>query len=161
MSRAAVNSRSKAPRRVGTIGYQASTVESFLAALREAGIELVVDVRAVASSRRPGFSKSRLAANLAEAGIGYVHLRGLGTPAKGRAAARAGKFAELRRIYQRHLATLEAQAELAELSDLVGSGRRVCLLCFEHDPAHCHRTMVAAALGEQLPIRVEHLSPTP
>jgi len=136
-------------------------VESFLAALREAGIELVVDVRAVASSRRPGFSKSRLAANLAEAGIGYVHLRGLGTPANGRAAARAGKFAELRRIYQRHLATLEAQAELGDLSDLVGSGRRVCLLCFEHDPAHCHRTMVAAALGERLPIRVEHLSPTP
>jgi uncharacterized protein (DUF488 family) len=161
MTRAAVNSRSKSPRRVATAGYQASTVKSFLAALREAGIELVVDVRAVASSRRPGFSKSRLAANLAEAGIGYVHLRGLGTPAEGRAAARAGKFAELRRIYERHLATLEAKAELAELSDLVTSGRRVCLLCFEHDPAHCHRTMVAAALGEQLPIRVEHLSPTP
>jgi uncharacterized protein (DUF488 family) len=161
MNRTAVNSRSKTPRRVGTVGYQASTVESFLAALREAGIELVVDVRAVASSRRPGFSKSRLAANLAEAGIGYVHLRGLGTPAAGRAAARAGRFAELRRIYKRHLATLEAKAELAELSDLVGSGQRVCLLCFEHDPAHCHRTMVAAALGEQVPIRVEHLSPTP
>ena len=136
-------------------------MDSFLAALGAAHIELVVDVRAVASSRRPGFSKSRLAANLAEAGIGYVHLRGLGTPATGRAAARAGRFPELRRIYQRHLATLEAKAELAELGELVQTGQRVCLLCFEHDPAHCHRTMVAAALGERLPIRVEHLSPTP
>ncbi|MEZ0336217.1 MAG: DUF488 family protein [Gemmatimonadales bacterium] len=155
-----MDSRAKTARRVGTVGYQAATADSFLAALREAGTELVVDVRAVASSRRPGFSKSRLAANLAEAGIGYVHLRGLGTPAEGRAAARAGRHAELRRIYHAHLATLEAKAELAELSELVRSGQRVCLLCFEHDPAHCHRSLVAAALGELLPIRVDHLSPT-
>jgi uncharacterized protein (DUF488 family) len=156
-----MDSRAKTARRVDTIGYQASTVDSFLAALRAARVALVVDVRAVASSRRPGFSKSRLAANLAEAGIGYVHLRGLGTPAKGRAAARAGRFAEMQRVYQRHLATLEAKAELAELVELVQSGQRVCLLCFEHDPAHCHRTMVAAALAEKLPIKVQHLSPTP
>ena len=117
-----MDSRAKTARRVGTIGYQASTVDSFLAALGAAHIELVVDVRAVASSRRPGFSKSRLAASLAEAGIGYVHLRGLGTPATGRAAARAGRFPELRRIYQRHLATLEAKAELAELVELVQHG---------------------------------------
>jgi uncharacterized protein (DUF488 family) len=156
-----MDSRAKTARRVATVGYQASTVDSFLTALRAAGTELVVDVRAVASSRRPGFSKTRLAANLAEAGIGYVHLRGLGTPAKGRAAARAGKFAELRRIYQRHLATLEAKAELVELTELVRSGQRVCLLCFEHDPAQCHRTMVAAALAKRIPIQVEHLSPIP
>jgi uncharacterized protein (DUF488 family) len=156
-----MDSRAKTARRVGTIGYQAATVDSFLAALGAARVELVVDVRAVASSRRPGFSKSRLAANLAEAGIGYVHLRGLGTPAKGRAAARAGRFAEMQRVYSRHLATLEAKAELSELVELVRSGQRVCLLCFEHDPAHCHRTMVASALHERLPIKVEHLSPTP
>ncbi len=156
-----MDSRTKAARRVGTVGYQASTVESFLTALREAGIELVVDIRAVASSRRPGFSKSRLAANLSEAGIGYLHLRGLGTPAEGRAAARAGRFGELKRIYHEHLTTLEAKSELAELTELVRSGQRVCLLCFEHDPAHCHRSMVAEALGEQLPIHIDHLSPTP
>jgi uncharacterized protein YeaO (DUF488 family) len=67
----------------------------------------------------------------------------------------------MQRVYQRHLATLEAKAELAELVELVQSGQRVCLLCFEHDPAHCHRTMVAAALAEKLPIKVQHLSPTP
>jgi uncharacterized protein (DUF488 family) len=150
----------KTARRVGTIGYQASTVEGFLTALREADTELVVDIRAVASSRRPGFSKSRLAANLAEAGIGYLHLHGLGTPAEGRAAARSGRHAELRRIYHEHLATQEAQAELSELTELIRSGRRVCLLCFEHDPAHCHRSMVADALRALLPIQVHHLSPT-
>ena len=72
------------PRRppLATIGYQAATVTSFLAALRVARVELLVDVRAVASSRRPGFSKSRLAGTLEEAGIGYLHLRDLGTPAE-------------------------------------------------------------------------------
>jgi uncharacterized protein (DUF488 family) len=154
-----MHTRAKTAPRVSTIGYQAATVESFLAALREADTELVVDIRAVASSRRPGFSKSHLAANLTEAGIGYLHLRGLGTPAEGRAAARAGRQAEMRRIYQKHLATAEAQAELTELTELIRSGRRVCLLCFERDPANCHRSMVADALRTLLPIQVLHLSP--
>jgi uncharacterized protein (DUF488 family) len=144
---------------LATIGYQAATVRSFLDALREAGVELLVDVRAVASSRRPGFAKSRLAANLAEAGIGYVHLRGLGTPAEGRAAARAGQYPELRRIFREHLATPGARAELDELADLVRSSRRVCLLCFEAEPEHCHRSMVAAALGALMPVEVMHLRP--
>jgi uncharacterized protein (DUF488 family) len=144
---------------LATIGYQAATVRTFLDALREAGIELLVDVRAVASSRRPGFSKSWLAANLAEAGIGYVHLRGLGTPAEGRAAARAGQYAQLRRIFHEHLATPGARAELDELADLVRSGPPVCLLCFEADPEHCHRSMVADALGALMPVEVRHLMP--
>jgi uncharacterized protein (DUF488 family) len=144
---------------LATIGYQAATVGGFLEALRVARIELLVDVRAVAGSRRPGFSKARLAATLAESGIGYLHLRGLGTPADGRAAARAGRFARLRTIYLRHLATAGAQAELAELADLVRSGRRVCLLCFEADPAHCHRSIVADAVGVIVPVRLAHLRP--
>lgn len=147
------------PRPVATIGYQATTVAHFLDALRDVDVELLVDVRAVASSRRPGFSKSRLAANLAEAGIDYLHLRALGTPADGRAAVRAGRPAEMRAIYAEHLATPEAQAELGTLTDIVRGGRRVCLLCFEADPEHCHRTLVANALAERLPIRVTHLHP--
>jgi uncharacterized protein (DUF488 family) len=155
----AARMRRRAHRAVATIGYQAATVESFLRAVRDAGVGLLVDVRAVASSRRPGFSKSRLAANLADAGIGYVHLRALGTPAEGRAAARAGRHARMRSIFLQHLATHEAQAELAELAELVRGDRPVCLLCFEADPEHCHRTLVAAALAERVAIDVVHLHP--
>jgi uncharacterized protein (DUF488 family) len=144
---------------VATVGYQAATVDSFVRALQAAGVELLVDVRAVASSRRPGFSKSRLAANLADVGIGYVHLRGLGTPAAGRAAARAGRHARMRSIFREHLRTLEAQAELDELRELASAGRRVCLLCFEADPQHCHRTLVAEALAARMPIEVLELRP--
>ena len=144
---------------VATIGYEGATVERVLDALRAAGVELLVDVRAVASSRRPGFSKTRLAEHLAGAGVGYLHLRGLGTPAAGRAAARAGRPDEMRAIFLDHLATPEAQAELHHLADLVAAGRRVGLLCFEADPAHCHRTLVADALAALVPIDVAHLAP--
>jgi len=144
---------------IATIGYEATTIPCLLAALREDGVELLIDVRAVASSRRPGFAKTKLAANLAGAGIEYVHLRGLGTPAEGRAAARAGRHEELREIFLAHLATPAAQDELETLGELVRSGKRVCLLCLEADPAHCHRSMVAAALAERLPLEVTHLAP--
>ena len=142
-----------------TIGYEGATVPGFLDALREGGVELLVDVRAVASSRRPGFAKTRLSANVEEAGIGYLHLRALGTPAEGRAAARSGRHAEMRRIFLEHLATEPAQQELAALADIIRGGRRVCILCFEADPAHCHRTLVAQALAQLVPITVDDLRP--
>ena len=73
-----------------TIGYEQTPAKSVLDELEAAGVKLLVDVRAVASSRRPGFSKNQLAAGLDERGISYLHLRGLGTPKDGRDAARGG-----------------------------------------------------------------------
>ena len=144
---------------VSTIGYQGTTVREFLETLAAARTELLVDVRALASSRRPGFAKSALAANLAGAGIEYLHLRKLGTPADGRAAARAGHHDEMRRIFLAHLRTPDAQEELDRLADLVRAGRPLALMCFEADPAHCHRSLVADALGRLVPIEVRHLRP--
>ena len=144
---------------VCTVGYQGTTVTAVLDALREAKVELLVDIRAVASSRRPGFAKTALAANVATIGVEYLHLRGLGTPAEGRAAARAGKHAEMRKIFLSHLATEEAQAQLETLASLIREGRRVCLLCFEADAAHCHRTLVANALAKKLGVEIIHLAP--
>jgi hypothetical protein len=154
---AAPDSRAATP--VATIGYEGATMDRVLAALVQARVELLVDVRAVASSRRPGFSKTRLAAHLADAGIDYLHLRGLGTPADGRAAARAGRPDEMRRIFDTHLHTAAARDDMDTLADMVGSGRRVCLLCFEADPAHCHRSIVADRLGGIIRVDVDHLRP--
>lgn len=142
---------------IATIGYEGTTVERFLHALKSADVELLIDVRAVARSRRPGFAKTALAANLETAGIDYLHLRGLGTPPDGRAAARAGRYDELRQIYAAALETAEAQADLASLVDLA-SRRRVCLMCFEADPAHCHRSLILEALEELMPFTVRHLN---
>jgi len=140
-----------------TIGYEGATVASFLEALRAGGVELLVDVRALASSRRPGFAKTALAANLATIGVDYLHLRGLGTPADGRAAARAGRHEEMRRIFLEHMKEDVAQEELARLAVIVGGDRKVCLLCFEADPSHCHRKYVVEALQPLVPFEVEHL----
>lgn len=144
---------------IATIGYEGATIASFQEALRGASIDLVVDVRALASSRRPGFAKTRLAANAKEAGAEYLHLRALGTPADGRAAARAGRHEEMHRIFRQQLATSEAQEALALVADLVRQGRRVCLLCFEAKPEHCHRSIVAAALARRIPATIVNLVP--
>jgi uncharacterized protein (DUF488 family) len=144
---------------LATIGYQGATPDSFLRALVDARIELLADIRAVASSRRPGFSKSKLSANVGEAGIDYLHLRALGTPADGRAAARAGKHAEMRRIFLAHMATGDAQVALDDLVEIARAGQRVCLLCFEADPLHCHRNIVADMVAKKLPVEITHLMP--
>jgi uncharacterized protein (DUF488 family) len=144
---------------LATIGYEGATVQGFLAALREARIEMLVDVRAVAMSRRPGFAKTRLAGNLDEVGIEYLHLRGLGTPAEGRAAARAGRHEEMHEIFREHMATPVAQADLETLVGIVRSGKRVALMCFETNPQHCHRSLVVDALADHVKADVRHLFP--
>lgn len=127
--------------RIFTIGYEGATVGEFLSALQSAGVERVIDVRAVPNSRRPGFSKTPLRNALAEAGIDYVHLRALGTPADGRAAARAGRKDELKRIYAGQLELPEAIAETGKMLDL-SREKPSALLCYERDPAACHRTLL-------------------
>ena len=131
--------------RIFTIGYENATVDEFLAALQEAGVERVIDIRAVPNSRRPGFSKTPLRNALAEAGIDYVHLRALGTPAEGRAAARAGRQVDLERIYANQLELPEAIAQSAQMVDLAGE-KPSALLCYERDPAGCHRTLLLSAV---------------
>ena len=146
-----------AARKLYTIGYEGATVASFLAALRATDVQLVVDVRALASSRRPGFAKTALAANLASIGVEYLHLRGLGTPADGRAAARAGRHDEMKQIFLEHMTEDVAQEELERLAGIIRGGRPVCLLCLEADPSHCHRSYVVDALRPLVPLTVVHL----
>ena len=125
-----------------TIGYEGKTVDEFLGELAAAGVQLLIDVRAVAASRRPGFSKTALSGALAERGIDYLHLRPLGTPAAGRQAARAGRTAEMRAIYADQLETPEAGLAVARaLAE--AKQRRAALLCYERDAPVCHRAMLA------------------
>ncbi len=141
-----------------TIGYEQTPAKAVLDELERVGVKLLVDVRAVASSRRPGFSKSQLAAGLDERGISYLHLRGLGTPKEGRQAARAGKYDQLEKIYTRHLKTPEAKEQLDELSALVEKSGPVCILCYERDHRHCHRRWIAEIIEERDRVRIENLA---
>jgi uncharacterized protein (DUF488 family) len=127
--------------RVFTIGYEKATQPELVAALQAAGVERVIDVRAVPLSRKPGFSKNVLAAGLREAGIDYVHLKALGTPPEGREAARKGRHDVLERVYAAQLETPEAAVQAAQLLELAAE-KASALLCFERDPAACHRTLL-------------------
>lgn len=141
---------------IATIGYERASLEEVIARLRTAKVELLVDVRAVAASRRAGFSKTILRESLAGAGIGYEHLRALGTPKAGREAARKGRIAEMREIFEGQLATPEALDAFARLEDIVRT-RCAALLCFEADAAGCHRRVLAERLNARLGARVADL----
>jgi uncharacterized protein (DUF488 family) len=134
---------------VFTIGYEGADVDRFLTTLKDAGVATLADVRAVALSRKRGFSKSALRDALAHQGIGYEHFIKLGTPKEGRQAARAGDGELMRRIYCDDVLTTEpAQAAFRDLEALAGA-QPICLLCFERDPANCHRTVLAQRLAER------------
>jgi uncharacterized protein (DUF488 family) len=142
-----------------TIGYEQAKPAAVLNELKRANIEILVDTRAVAASRRPGFSKRQLAASLDEAGIGYIHLQKLGTPAEGRAAARRGDTDALWRIYDKHIKTSETQTSFDELIVLIKSGKRVGLLCYCRDPKACHRSRIVANVKKRLQVKVDGLVP--
>jgi uncharacterized protein (DUF488 family) len=145
------------PQKLFTIGYEQTPAKAVLDELERTGVKLLVDVRAVAASRRAGFSKKQLAAGLDARGISYLHLRGLGTPKDGRDAARSGKFDALHKIYAAHLKTPQAREELDELSALVKKAGPVCILCYERDHQHCHRQWIAEIIEDRDGVRIENL----
>lgn len=139
-----------------TIGYEAATLDDLIGRLKAAGVQVVIDVRAIAASRRAGFSKTVLAASLAAKDIDYVHLRALGTPKAGRDAARKGRIAEMHAIFEGQLAEPQAQIELLKAGE-IAAGRKAALLCFEAQACGCHRAVVARRLGEKAPFEVVDL----
>jgi uncharacterized protein (DUF488 family) len=139
-----------------TIGYEGCTIADVLTELRAAKVGLLIDVRAVPQSRKPGFSKRQLAAGLDEQGIAYVHLQGLGTPKPGRDAVRAGHPERMEPIFREHMTSDRAQADLANARQLA-RGVRACLLCFEQDPMTCHRRFVAEMVSAETGQAVVHL----
>ncbi|MBF9235007.1 DUF488 domain-containing protein [Microvirga alba] len=130
---------------VYTIGYEGTDISRFVTTLNAVGVETLVDVRAVALSRKKGFSKTALRQHLEASGIRYEHLIGLGDPKDGREAARAGRYKIFERIYTNHLKSERAQEALSTLEGIVQDSV-TCLMCFERDPKTCHRSIVVECL---------------
>lgn len=143
-------------RTVATIGYEQATQAAVIERLKAAGVEVLIDVRAVAASRRAGFSKTILASSLADHGIDYVHLRALGTPKAGREAARHGRIDEMHLIFEQQLELPDAQLQLAQAAE-IASTRKAALLCFEADHARCHREIIADRLAASHGFMIENL----
>jgi len=145
---------------LATIGYQGCAIGDLLEALSLAKVTHLVDVRAVPLSRKPGFSKRLLAGAVETRGMRYTHLRGLGTPKAGRDAARHGKTAIMHTIFNAHMQSDVAQADLAHAIDIART-ERACLLCFEADHTECHRAIVAELIRAETGQRVRHLAAGP
>lgn len=131
-----------------TIGYEGEPQAAVIDRLKAAGVEVLVDVRAVAASRRAGFSKTVLGTSLREAGIDYLHLRPLGTPKAGREAARKGRIAEMRDIFGGHMREPASEAAFQQLRALAGE-KQTALMCFESDHLGCHRAVLAERLARE------------
>ncbi|MCP5371421.1 MAG: DUF488 domain-containing protein [Hyphomicrobiales bacterium] len=139
-----------------TIGYEGADLADFVATLRTAGVRVLIDVRAVAGSRRRGFSKTPLRDALTAAGIAYQHLPGLGNPKPGREAGKAGRYDDFERIFRAHMETAPFHRDLARAAEFA-RGTAACLMCYERDAAHCHRRFVAEALAPDLGLDPRHL----
>ena len=141
-----------------TIGYEGASFDAVLGALKARGVGVLLDVRELPLSRRAGFSKRPLSAGLEEAGIGYVHLKGLGTPKVGRVAAHQGDLDRFWSIVEDKMRTPEAEHDLNRAAALARE-RPACLLCFEASPHLCHRLRVGELLHSRFGFTVEHLAP--
>jgi len=139
-----------------TIGYEGMDIDRFVRTLKAGGVRQVADMRAVAVSRKAGFSKKRLDARLAAEDIRYRHFASLGDPKPGRVAARAGDFETFRAIYDAHLDTAPARDGLRRLVADIRDAP-TCLLCFERDPGTCHRAIVAQEVSRETGFRIQNL----
>lgn len=141
---------------LATIGYEGAKLEDFVGTLQVAGVQVVVDIRDRAQSRRPGFSKTALSDRLARAGMAYVHFRELGDPKEGREAARSGEYLKFQRIYAQVLKGKPARDALEAIVTLVAQ-QSICLLCYERDHRQCHRKMVADEIESVVGFKSRHL----
>ncbi|MCI0718426.1 MAG: DUF488 domain-containing protein [Acidobacteria bacterium] len=130
-----------------TIGHSTRTIEEFISLLQAHAVSRVVDVRTVPRSRHnPQFNKASLPGSLKKAGLGYVHMPGLGglrhaRPDSLNAGWRNASF----RGYADHMQTPEFEQSLEELIQLANQDR-IALMCAEVVPWRCHRSLIADAL---------------
>lgn len=126
-----------------TIGYQLRSIGEFVGILKDAGIDVLVDVRDVAFSHKPGFSGGALRDALATRGIRYVHAQFAGNPKWLRENSESTSDAlELYRWYLDEFPEIVAEFESA-IDKLNAGGKSPAIMCFERDPAECHRTIIA------------------
>lgn len=145
---------STSPLWVGSVGYERhKDHNAFARHLRAAGVERLVDVRELPISRRRGYAKTALAQAMSDVGVEYVHIKALGNPKPYRDLYKSGHVEEGRRSYEQFLLT-ERQEALHELVPLLRE-KRSALMCVEHDPAVCHRTVIVEALRRKLGLRLD------
>ena len=139
---------------VGSIGYELHKDHlAFARHVQAAGVERLIDVRELPISRRRGYAKSALGQAMVDAGVEYLHIKALGNPKPFRDLYKSGNVAEGQRCYEEHLLG-EQRGALEALVPLLRE-KRCALMCVEHDPATCHRTVILDALRDELGLSLD------
>jgi uncharacterized protein (DUF488 family) len=129
-----------------TIGYEGRSLEEFLNILLRKNISILCDVRKNAMSMKYGFSKSILSSACQMVGISYRHMPSLGIESTERKELSTKEdYSKLFTDYRASV-ILKTVTEQMVILDLISSGKRVALMCFEADPAMCHRSHLADAV---------------
>jgi uncharacterized protein (DUF488 family) len=130
-----------------TVGHSTRPLDGFIRLLRAHGVSRVVDVRTVPRSRfNPLFNKASLPRSLKKAGLGYIHLPGLGgLRHANRDSINLGWRNASFRGYADYMQTPEFQLSLEELIRLA-KREWIAIMCAEAVPWRCHRSLIADAL---------------
>jgi uncharacterized protein (DUF488 family) len=130
-----------------TIGHSTRTVEAFISLLKAHAVSRVIDVRTVPRSRHnPWFNKASLPRVLHKAGLGYIHVPGLGGLRHAeRDSLNMGWRNTSFRGYADYMQTPDFEQSLEELIRLAKRDR-IVLMCAEAVPWRCHRSLIADAL---------------
>ena len=137
----------KCSRIVLTIGHSTRTLDEFIGLLKAHAITLVVDVRTIPRSRHNAqFNENSLPDSLKKAGIGYIHMPGLGglRHAKHNSLNSGWRNASFRG-YADYMQTPEFEEQIEELIQLAKE-HRIALMCAEAVPWRCHRSLIGDAL---------------
>ncbi len=142
---------------VYTIGHSTRLLAEFIRILQDFGLTLLADVRTMPRSRHnPQFNKETLPKDLGPAGLGYVHLPGLGGLRKTRPdSPNRGWRSPAFRGFADYMQTLEFEAQLSGLLELARK-EPTAVMCAEAVPWRCHRSLIADALTVR-EVRVEHI----
>ncbi|MEJ7598166.1 MAG: DUF488 domain-containing protein [Kofleriaceae bacterium] len=135
-----------------TIGYEGLALDELVATLSSHEITRVIDVRELPLSRRRGFSKTPLRERLAVDGIEYVHLREAGNPFR-----RDKDVIERDELLGRYRVHLNASRPVVGVVAEAVREHRAALLCYEHDPRTCHRSILAPRVARKLGVPVLNL----
>ena len=128
-------------RELFTVGYEGTTIDTFIDNLQTNRIDCILDIRALPLSRKPGFSKTKLAERLSLAGVQYIHMAELGTPKNIRDKLKSTR--DYSTFFKKMEKYLAGQKEAIELAYNHVMNSRCCLMCFERLADYCHRKIVA------------------
>ncbi|WP_024302562.1 DUF488 family protein [Pseudogulbenkiania sp. MAI-1] len=141
-------------KKIFTIGYEGANVGDFIETLKEAEVDVLLDIREMPLSRKAGFSKTALSMLVTCAGLEYRHIRALGAPKDVRNNLKAtGDWVQYFKDFDAYL--VSQQDIMIQLSSEINGN--IALMCYERDPKQCHRSSVARELGVLTGSRPVHL----